>query len=103
MVRLNISFAQDLTVSFLAKSALVRILRTRTRRRRVYIPSPPLFSKFKAVAINYDNAGGTVQEDEENRSKTNAESTVQDDAAVAPIAASEHNIYDILVLFAQMF
>ncbi|XP_047525824.1 E3 ubiquitin-protein ligase UBR4 [Pieris napi] len=40
-IYLSLLLAEDQNISFGAKTALVRVLRPRVRRRRVYIPSPP--------------------------------------------------------------
>ncbi|XP_041973883.1 protein purity of essence isoform X2 [Aricia agestis] len=40
-IYLSLLLAEDQTISFGAKSALMRVLRPRVKRRRVYIPSPP--------------------------------------------------------------
>jgi len=38
---LQLLLSSDTTISFSAKHAVIRVLRPRYRRRRVYIPSPP--------------------------------------------------------------
>jgi E3 ubiquitin-protein ligase UBR4 len=38
---LRLLLIEDTTISFGAKQSLIRVLRPRTRKRRVYIPSPP--------------------------------------------------------------
>ena len=38
---LQLLLSSDTTISFSAKHAIIRVLRPRYRRRRVYIPSPP--------------------------------------------------------------
>lgn len=38
---LKLLLSEDTTISFCVKQSLIRVLRPRTRRRRVYIPSPP--------------------------------------------------------------
>lgn len=39
---LRLLLCEDTTISFGAKQSLIRVLRPRSRKRRVYIPSPPL-------------------------------------------------------------
>ena len=38
---LRLLLSEDTTISFCVKQSLIRVLRPRTRKRRVYIPSPP--------------------------------------------------------------
>lgn len=40
-IYLSLLLAEDQSISFGAKAALMRVLRPRVKRRRVYIPSPP--------------------------------------------------------------
>lgn len=40
-IYLSLLLAEDQRISFGAKAALMRVLRPRVKRRRVYIPSPP--------------------------------------------------------------
>lgn len=40
-IYLSLLLAEDQSISFGTKAALMRVLRPRVKRRRVYIPSPP--------------------------------------------------------------
>ncbi|KAK2587955.1 hypothetical protein KPH14_004040 [Odynerus spinipes] len=57
---LQLLFSSDTTISFSAKHAIIRVLRPRYKRRRVYIPSPP----------NCNTPGTTVEAEEQSTSAT---------------------------------
>lgn len=40
-IYLSLLLAEDQSISFGAKAAIMRVLRPRVKKRRVYIPSPP--------------------------------------------------------------
>lgn len=51
---LQLLLSSDTVISFNAKQAIIRVLKPRFKRRRVYIPSPPYFSTSSAYYLNFN-------------------------------------------------
>ena len=66
---LKLLLSEDTTISFCVKQALIRVLRPRTRKRRVYIPSPP-----HCETPHGHNKGGSVSSSVGDRQLTNVPS-----------------------------